>query len=126
MTENPSTLSNDPIKNSLLSLAIEGWRFTRAYLRLISKLDAGEQNRFVSQCRYFQKQVEDRLDIAGYKLVNIEGHPFDPGMAATAINLSDFLPEDKLIVEQMLEPIIMSENGVVKMGTVILRKVGEA
>lgn len=126
MTENHSILSNDPIKNSLLSLAIEGWRFTRAYLRLISKLDAGEQNRFVSQCRYFQKQVEDRLDIAGYKLVNIEGHPFDPGMAATAINLSDFLPEDKLIVEQMLEPIIMSENGVVKMGTVILRKVGEA
>lgn len=126
MTENHSILSNDPIKNSLLSLAIEGWRFTRAYLRLISKLDAGEQNRFVSQCRYFQKQVEDQLGIAGYKLVNIEGHPFDPGMAATAINLSDFLPEDKLIVEQMLEPIIMSENGVVKMGTVILRKVGEA
>jgi hypothetical protein len=55
--------------------------------------------------------------------VNIEGLPFDPGMAATAINISDFLSEDRLIVDQMLEPIIMSETGIVKMGTVLLRKV---
>jgi hypothetical protein len=116
-------LSNDPVKNAFLSLAVEGWRFTRAYLRLIAKLDAGDQNRFASQYRYFQKQLEDKLSLVGFRLVNIEGLPFDPGMAATAINLGDFLSEDKLIVDQMLEPIIMSENGVVKMGTVVLRKV---
>jgi len=113
----------DATKNALLSLAVEGWRFTRVYLRLITKLDAGEQNRFISQCRYFQKQLEDRIGEIGYKLVNIEGHPFDPGMAATALNVGDFMPDSKLIVEQMLEPIIMDENGVVKMGIVLLRKV---
>jgi len=123
MSEDVSNLNNDPIKNALLALAIEGWRFTRAYLRLIAKLDAGDQNRFVSQCRYFQKQLEDKIGEAGFKLVNIEGLPFDPGMAATAINLSDFLSEDKLIVDQMLEPIIMNENGIVKMGKVLLGKV---
>lgn len=123
MSEDISTSSSDPAKSALLSLAVEGWRFTRSYLRLISKLDAGDQNRFASQYRYFQKQLEDKLCDVGFRLVNIEGLPFDPGMAATAINISDFLSEDRLIVDQMLEPIIMSETGIVKMGTVLLRKV---
>jgi hypothetical protein len=123
MNETVADISSDPVKNALLSLAIEGWRFSRAYLRLISNLDAGDQNRFTSQYRYFQKQLEDKLAEVGLRLVNIERLPFDPGMAATAINISDFLSEDKLIVDQMLEPIIMNESGIVKMGTVILRKV---
>lgn len=123
MNETNADISTDPTKNALLSLAVEGWRFTRTYLRLISKLDAGDQNRFASHYRYFQKQLEDRLGDAGLRLVNIEGLPFDPGMAATAINISDFLSEDRLIVDQMLEPIIMSETGIVKMGTILLRRV---
>ena len=123
MKEKVIDTGSDPAKSALLSLAIEGWRFTRVYLRLVSKLDAGDQNRFVSQYRYFQKQLEDNLNTIGLRLVNIEGLPFDPGMAATAINVSDFLAEDRLIVDQMLEPIIMSEIGVIKMGTVLLRKV---
>jgi len=123
MNETVAAIGSDPVKNALLSLAVECWRFTRAYLRLVSKLDAGDQNRFASQYRYFQKQLEDKLSTVGLRLVNVEGLPFDPGMAATAINITDFLTEDRLIVEQMLEPIIMSEAGVIKMGTVLLRKV---
>lgn len=123
MNETITDMSTDSARNALLSLAVEGWRFTRSYLRLISKLDAGDQNRFASQYRYFLKQLEDKLGGVGLRLVNIEGLPFDPGMAATAINISDFLSEDRLIVDQMIEPIIMSETGIVKMGTVLLRKV---
>ena len=111
------------LNNSLLSIAVEAWRFSRVYERLISKLDAREQKRFLSQFRYFQKQLEDKLSDAGYRLQNLEGQTFDPGIAATAVNQSDFLPEDALIVEQMLEPVILNENGIVKMGKVSLRKV---
>ena len=41
---------------------------------------------------------------------------------ATMVNLADFTPEDTLVVDQMLEPVIMGEQGVVKMGTAILQK----
>lgn len=123
MNETVADISSDPVKNALLSLAVEGWRFTRAYLRLISKLDAGDQNRFASQYRYFQKQLEDKLGDVGFRLVNIEGLPFDTGMAASALNAGDFAPDDKLLVDQMIEPIIMSETGIVRTGTVLLRKV---
>ena len=53
----------------------------------------------------------------------VQGHPFDPGMAATPLNIEEFESEDALIVDQMLEPIIMGHDGVVRTGTVTLRKV---
>lgn len=118
-----SVNQSEVLTNSLLSLAVEAWRFSRIYERLLSKLDAGEQKRFLSQFRYFQKQLEANLSDAGYRLQNLEGQAFDLGIAATAVNQSDFLPEDALVVDQMLEPVILNENGIVKMGKVLLRKV---
>lgn len=109
--------------NALLNLANESWRFAKVFARAITKLDAGEQTRYVSQYRFYIKQLEDALDSEGFKLVNLEGHQFDPGTAATAVNLDEFKPTDILIVDQMLEPLIMNEKGIVKTATVILRKV---
>ena len=65
------------------------------------------------------------LDQHCLKLVNVEGQPYDAGMAASALNLGDFGPDDVLHVDQMLEPIIMSTNGLRKQGTVMLRKSGQ-
>jgi hypothetical protein len=114
---------NKQQNSSLLNLATEAWRFSKVFSRAITKLDAGEQNRFLSQYRYFIKQLEDNLLASGFSLVNLEGLPFDPGMAATPLNLEDFSVDDRLFVEQMLEPVIMGDEGLVKMGTVLLRKV---
>lgn len=111
------------LEQSLVDIAVESWRFARLFGRLVSKLDAGESSRYVNQLRYFQKKLEDSLEASGMKIVNIEGHPFDPGMAASAINIGDFGPEDVLLVDQMVEPIIMGVEGLRKQGTVMLRKV---
>ena len=77
----------------------------------------------MNHLRYFQKKVEESLDASGLKLVNVEGHPFDIGMAASALNIGDFEPDDVLFVDQMVEPIIMGVEGLKKQGTVMLRKV---
>ncbi len=113
---------NNQASNALLTLAIEGWRFARSYLSLVKKLDAGDQLRYASRYNYFQKQLEDRVGEIGYKIVNIEGQLYNPGLAVTALNIGDFQSDDHLIVEQMLEPIIMNADGLVKAGTVLLRK----
>jgi hypothetical protein len=113
----------DQLERSLIEMAVESWRFSRLFSRVVNKLDAGEAGRYVNQLRYFQKKVEESLDASGLKLVNVEGQPFDPGMAASALNLGDFGPEDHLLVDQMVEPIIMGPEGLRKQGTVMLRKV---
>jgi hypothetical protein len=113
----------DQLERSLIDIAVESWRFSRLFARVVNKLDAGEAGRYVNQLRYFQKKVEESLDLAGLKLVNVEGQPFDTGMAASALNIGDFGPDDTLLVDQMVEPIIMGPDGLKKQGTVMLRKV---
>jgi len=115
--------TNDQLEHSLIDVAIESWRFARLFSRVVNKLDAGEATRYVNQLRYFQKKVEESLEASGLKIVNVEGQPFDPGIAASALNIGDFGPDDELLVDQMVEPIIMGPEGLRKQGTVMLRKV---
>jgi hypothetical protein len=114
--------SPDQIEKALIEIAVEGWRFSRLFHRVIAKLDAGESNRYVNQLRYFQKKIDESLDAAGLRIVSLEGQSFDPGMAAAALNLGDFGPEDCLVVDQMVEPIVMGPDGLRKQGTVMVRK----
>lgn len=115
--------NHEQLERSLIDVAVESWRFSRLFARLVNKLDAGDGGRYVNQLRYFQKKVEESLDVNGLKLVNVEGQSFDPGMAASALNIGDFGPDDQLLVDQMVEPIIMGPEGLRKQGTVMLRKV---
>jgi hypothetical protein len=116
-------INEHEVEQSLVDIAIESWRFSRLFARVVSKLDAGESSRYLNQMRYFQKKVEESLDVIGLKLVNVEGLPYDAGVAASAINLDDFAADDHLIVDQMLEPIVMGPNGLRREGSVMLRKV---
>ena len=108
------SVDGEQLERSLIDIAVESWRFSRLFARVVNKMDAGEGSRYVNQLRYFQKKVEESLDGSGLKLVNVEGQQFDPGMAASAINIGDFGPDDVLLVEQMVEPIIMGPDGLLQ------------
>lgn len=120
--ENKDTRNVENLEQTLIDMAIEGWRFSRTFTRLLSRLDAGEGERYVNQVRFFQKKMEDSLETNGMRLVNVDGQMFDPGMAVSALNIGDFGPEDELVVEQTVEPIIMGIDGLKRPGTVMLRK----
>jgi len=109
-------------ETALIDLAVDAWKFARLFTRVTSKLDAGEQSRYINQIRFFQKRVEAAAEVARAKLVTLEGQPFEPGMAASPLNLEDFADGDVLFVDQMLEPIVMGNDGVLRIGTMMLRK----
>lgn len=115
-------MAHDQAINSLIDLSVESWRFSRLFARLLSKLDAGDSARYINQYRYYIKRMEESLESVGLRLANVEGQPYDPGFAATALNLGDFGPDDVLLVDQMVEPIIMGPDGLVRAGAVMLRK----
>ena len=112
----------EKIKASLIEIAIESWRFSRLFSRMMTKLDAGEESRYANQLRYFEKKVFQSLEDNGLTMLDVAGESYGPGIAASALNISDFDPDDHLIVDQMVEPIIMGTDGVCKTGTVMLRK----
>jgi hypothetical protein len=123
MMEGEELNSPGAVRESIVTMAVESWRFSKVYDRLLSKLDAGERGRYESQYRWFLKKVEESLQQAGLRLVNLEGQPFDSGMAATPLNIDEFDASDTLVIDQMLEPVIMSDLGLMKTGTVMLRKI---
>lgn len=123
MEEQKGSVGTEIVMKSLLELSVEAWRFSKVFERAIMKLDSGETARYLSQYRWYIKRTEELLEDVECKLVIVEGHPYDPGMAVTPLNIDEFDQSDKLIVDQMLEPIIMRKNCLMKMGTVTLRKV---
>jgi hypothetical protein len=106
----------------LLDLALESWRFQRLFLGALAKLDADDAARFASQHRYFVRRVSECLAAAGLRFVTLEGEPYLTGTAAHAVNMDEFGPDDELVVDQMIEPIVMSAAGLLRPGTVLLRK----
>jgi hypothetical protein len=109
-------------EQALIDLAIEGWRFQKLFARALSKLDAGDAQRFTNQHRFFVNRLSDCLSAAGLKIVHMEGQPYETGSAITALNLSDFATETDLVIDQMIEPLVMNKTGVARQGTAILRK----
>ena len=113
----------EAMESILIEMAVEGWRVSRVFARVVGKLDAGEAGKYENQIRYFQKQIKDRLDRVGLSLVFLEGQPYDVGMAVTALNLNEFPGEESLFVEQTVEPIIMGSQGLRRPGVVMLNRI---
>lgn len=111
------------LKSILIDLAIESWRLSRLFQRLVSKQESSDGARYSNQLRYFQGKVEASLKAADCRLVNLEGQLFEEGFPATALNIGDFGQEDELIVDQMLEPIVMGVDGVVRRGSVLVKRI---
>lgn len=118
-----STVAADSLRQPFIDMAVESWRFGKLFHRVLEKLDPTEATRYASQLRYFQKRLDDSLQLAGLWVVSLDGQQYDPGMAASPLNMEDFGPDDTLVVEQMVEPVLMGPDGVVKPGTVLLKRV---
>jgi len=112
--------ANEKLTNSLISIASELFRFQQVFSKAISKLELDEQSKYSSQFSWFSKKVLKAIDEANLRIVDVNGQTYDPGMAVTPLNIEDFEPNDILYVKQMMEPIIMNGDTVVKTGTVIL------
>ena len=110
------------MENTLASLAIESWRLSKAFERLLLKSDPMEQRKYKSKLSWFNKKLNEILEEANLKFINLENQKYDTGAAVTAINLNDFQPDDDLEIDQMIEPIVMSNEGILRPGTVVLRK----
>lgn len=110
-------------KDAIINLAIESWRFAKNYERAIIRLNTNRTQRYTRQLEQFIQKAEESLEEVGLRIVNVEGYPYDPGMAVTPLNIEDFESEDHLVVDKMLEPIIMEGTVLAKTGTVTLRRV---
>jgi len=107
---------------ALLRVSVEGWRLIRTVERFQRQLDADQQRRIGSRISYFDRLLTDELANLGYSLIDFRGQPFGPQIAASAVNVDEFAPSDSLVVDQTVEPAVIGPDGLLRMGTVTLRK----
>ena len=110
-------------KEAVINLATESWRFAKVFERTLTELNVDQPKRYTSQLRWFVKNTEESLEDVGLRIVNVEGLPYDPGIAATPVNIEDFDVDDTLEVNLMIEPIIMEGTVLIKRGKVSLRRI---
>lgn len=110
------------MRGAVVALALDAWKLARMLQRVLARLEEEEARRYANQARFLLRSLDGTLTAAGYRLVELDGQPYDAGMAVTPLNAGDFDPGDTLFVEQMVEPVIMGPAGVVRAGTVLLAK----
>ncbi len=109
-------------EEAIIRIVTENWRLMKLFMKVISKLDASDANRYINQIRYFQKTIVENLAEVNLKIVNLEGQPYDPGVAATPLNIDEFNDDDVLVIDQMVEPLIMGSDGIKKPGLINLMR----
>lgn len=119
---NETQVQEPNFEEILIEFALDSWRFAQSFERVVKKLDVGQSGRFTSQCNYFIKRLKEHLNDANLRLVDARGQTYEPGMAVSALNIEDFASEDTLLIDHMVEPIIMGPKGLLRPGTVMLRK----
>lgn len=110
------------VEQPLIGMALESWRFAKVFGHVVARLDVAESGRYANQMRYFLRRVDEMLALLELRIVNLEGQLYDPGMAVTPLNLNDFESCEELVIEQMVEPVVMGSQGLVKAGTVLLKR----
>ena len=110
----------DLLIKSLVDITIESYRIVKIFEHILHKLDSREQVRVQGQLSWFNKKIDEIISNTKLEIINLEGQRYDVGMAATPLNIEEFDQNEDLLVQQMIEPIIMSEGSIIKTGTMIL------
>lgn len=105
-----------------LGLATDFYRLLSVAARATAQLEIDKQRRFVSSIAHAERQLEERLATAGFRLAPLIGRPFDPGLPARALNIDEFSGDEQLVVESVIEPAILSDRGVERHGVVTVKR----
>ena len=111
----------------LVEFVVEDYRFLKMYKSLIGKLLKDEVSKYLSAFNFHVSKIEELMNKQNLKIVDLSGKVYDEGLSVNPLNIEDFGKDDKLIIDQILEPLIIStiDGAIVKSGTVMLKKCEE-
>lgn len=118
-------MNQDDQKALIGELIVEEYRFLKSYLSMMNKLFLEETAKYKSAYQFHVDKINDILNRCSMKMVDLQGKFYDDGLSIIALNMEDFDKKDKLIISQVIEPLIVSiiDGSIIKSGTVILEKI---
>jgi hypothetical protein len=108
--------------DSLAELTAECWRLLRLTDRLIQDQPAGRQAGARAQARYVRGRLDAIVGTRGIRLIAYDGEPYGPGLPVTIANADELHRIEGLVVQETLEPTLVTDGRVVAMGKVVLKQ----
>jgi hypothetical protein len=110
----------DDLQKSFLDLTVEQWRLIRVLERLIDRLPIEAQARVAAQARFATSKLNDIVTQSGFQIETFDGRTFEPSLPVTTVNADEFTGDIPLHVRETLEPTVLCDGHVLKLGKVAL------
>lgn len=114
---------NDIKIESVAQLCVEYWKLAAATEKALSGVLASGGKRLEAQLKFSKRQLDVLLQDLGLRLVDFSGERFHPGLAVSVDNPGDFEEDEALVVGKTIEPTVMSDMTVIRLGRVIVAPV---
>ncbi|SPJ27637.1 hypothetical protein [Falsiruegeria mediterranea] len=105
---------------SVAQLCVEFWKLSNATKKAIERLPESESRRLKGQLNFSDRQLAMLVDQLGLKLIDFETEGFHAGLATSADNAGDYPDETDLFVSKTLEPTVMADMKVIRLGRVLV------
>lgn len=114
---------NDVKIESVAQLCVEYWKLAAATEKALNGALSSNGKRLEAQLKFSKRQLDVVLQDLGLRLVDFSGERFHPGLAVSVDNPGDFEEDEALVVGKTIEPTVMSDMSVVRLGRVIVAPV---
>lgn len=105
---------------SVAQLCVEYWKLAAATEKALRGVLASDGKRLEAQLKFSKRQLDVLLQDLGLRLVDFSGERFHPGLAVSVDNPGDFEENEALVVGNTIEPTVMSDMTVIRLGRVIV------
>lgn len=120
------TVQNDHFSPYLVAqLCVEYWKLAAATEKALNVVLDKDGKRLEAQLKFSRRQLDVLLQDLGLRLVDFSGERFHPGLAVSVDNPGDYEGDGELVVGKTLEPTVMSDMTVIRLGRVIVAPVAQ-
>ena len=107
--------------DAVAQLCVEFWKLSNATKKAIDRLPDSESRRLEGQLNFSDRQLAMLVDQLGLRLIDFESEVFHTGLATSADNAADYPEEVDLVVSKTLEPTVMADMKVIRLGRVLVQ-----
>ena len=118
---------DEKIRDSILDLLCETYRYSSLMFKMTKfavEIQPSNGKRVNGAFNRINKKILEIQDTLGVEIITLSGL-YQPELPVTPLNIDDFEVDDKLVIDEMIEPVIKEQGSskVLRMGKVMLKKI---
>ena len=117
-------INQDVVSNNSLEfvaqLCQEYWKLTVATERATKQMSEKDGRRLTGRVMFSKRQLDVLMQKINLRFVDFTDELIHPGLAVVIDNPTDYKDEEELVINKTLEPTVMSDMTVIRLGRVIV------